>query len=108
MNAEAESWVRSHVSPVAAIEVAHDRPWATVSRVPLAGGVAWFKECRAVQAFEAQLTASLFDRWPDLVTEVLAYDVEHAWLLLGDAGTAVRSLGNPPEYWMEVLPAYAE
>jgi hypothetical protein len=29
-------------------------------------------------------------------------------LLLGDAGTVLSELGNPPEAWLAVLPAYAE
>jgi len=84
--ASADDWVRSHVEPVAAIETAHERPWATVWRVPLADGVAWFKACAPVQAFEPRLTAGLYTRWPDRVAEVLGCDEERAWLLLADAG----------------------
>ena len=86
----------------------HERPWATVLRVPLAGGVAWFKACAPVQAFEPRLTAELFSRWPDRVATVLAHDEERAWLLLADAGTPIGVFGNPPEAWLVALPAYAE
>jgi hypothetical protein len=56
--AAAEEWIRRHVDPAGAIETAHERPWATVLRVPLAGGRAcWFKACGPVQAFEPRLTA---------------------------------------------------
>jgi len=105
---DAEGWIRKHVEPAGAIETTHDRPWATVMRVPVAGGVTWFKACAQVQAFEPRLTADLYARWPDRVTEVLAVDEARRWLLLGDAGVAVRELGNPPEAWLEALPAYAE
>jgi hypothetical protein len=108
VDAAAEDWIRAHVSPVGPIEVAHERPWARVSRVPLAVGDVWFKECAPVQAFEPALTASLATRWPSLVTDVLAHDVGRSWLLLADAGAPVASLGNPPEVWMKVLPLYAE
>ena len=104
----ADGWIRAHVEPVGAIETVHERPWATVLRVPLAEGVAWFKACAPVQAFEPRLTAELFARWPDRVTEVLAYDEQRAWLLLADAGTQIRVLGNPPEAWLAALPLYAE
>ena len=104
----AEEWIRRHVNPVGAIETLHDRPWATVVRVPVAGGAIWFKACAQVQAFEPRLTAQLHARWPDRVTEVLAVDEARRWLLLGDAGIAVRELGNPPEAWLEALPLYAE
>src|SRR3954467_3536239 len=95
-----EAWICAHVEPVGAIETARERPWSTVLRVPLADGVAWFKACAPVQAFEPQLTAGLWTRWPDRVAEVLAHDVERAWLLLSDAGTPVGVSGNPPELWL--------
>ena len=77
-------------------------------RVPVASGVNWFKACAQVQAFEPRLTAELFARWPDRVTEVLAVDEARRWLLLGDAGIAVGERGNPPETWLGALPSYAE
>jgi hypothetical protein len=104
----AEEWIRRHVEPVGAIETTHNRPWATVMRVPVADGVTWFKACAQVQAFEPRLTAELYARWPDRVTEVLAVDEARRWLLVGDAGIAVRELGNPPEAWLQALPSYAE
>jgi len=106
--AAAEEWIREHVEPAGAIEAEHERPWATVLRVPLAKGVAWFKACAPVQAFEPRLTAGLFARWPDRVAEVLARDEERAWLLLADAGTPIGAFGNPPEAWLVALPVYAE
>jgi hypothetical protein len=104
----AEEWIRKHVEPAGAIETTHVRSWATVMQVPVAGGVTWFKACAPVQAFEPRLTAELYARWPDRVTEVLAVDEVRRWLLLGDAGIAVGELGNPPKAWLEALPSYAE
>jgi hypothetical protein len=104
----AEEWIRKHVEPVGPIETTRERPWATVIRVPVADGVTWFKASAQIQAFEPRLTADLYARWPDRVTEVLAIDEARRWLLLGDAGIAVQQLGNPPEAWLEALPAYAE
>jgi hypothetical protein len=104
----AEDWIRAHVEPVGAVETAHERPWSTVLRVPVRDGVVWFKACAPVQAFEPRLTAELSGRWPDRVPEVLAQDEGRAWLLLGDAGTPIRELGNPPETWLVALPLYAE
>jgi len=76
--------------------------------VPLADGVAWFKACAPVQAFEPRLSAQLFSRWPDRVAEVIAHDEQRSWLLLADAGTPIGAFGNPPEAWFVVLPLYAE
>jgi hypothetical protein len=74
----------------------------------LANGVAWFKACAPVQGFEPRLTAGLSARWPDRVVEVIGHDEDRAWLLLADAGTPIRELGNRPETWLAVLPSYAE
>ncbi|MDQ6674159.1 MAG: aminoglycoside phosphotransferase family protein [Chloroflexota bacterium] len=106
--AAAEDWIRAHVDPVGPIETAHKRPWATVLRVPLADRIVWFKACAPVQAFEPRLTGELFARWPNRVAEVLGRDDERAWLLLANAGTSMRALGNPPETWLLALPLYAE
>jgi hypothetical protein len=107
-SADAEDWIGAHVTPVGPIETAQQQPWATVLRVPLADSVVWFKACGPVQAFEPRLSGELFARWPDRVAEVLAQDNQRGWLLLADAGTPVRLLGNPPEAWLAVLPLYAE
>jgi hypothetical protein len=79
-----------------------------VLRVPLADGVAWFKACAPVQAFEPRLSAELCARWPDRVGEVLGHDEERAWLLLADAGTQIGAFGNQPEAWLVALPLCAE
>jgi hypothetical protein len=106
--AAAEEWIRRHVRPAAPIEVFREKPWATVLRVPLAAGTAWFKECAPVQAFEPSLTAGLSSRWPGRVAEVLAHDPDHAWLLMADAGELASSTADPLQSWIEVLPRYAE
>lgn len=85
-----------------------DRPWATVYRVPLAGGAAFFKACRPIQAFEPRLSAALASRWPARVATVIAHDEARSWLLTADAGVAIGDNGNPPERWAELLPRYAE
>jgi len=104
----ADAWIREHVEPAGPIEMEHERPWATVLRVPLAGGAAFFKACGVVQAFEPRLSTVLYARWPDRVAEVLGHDEERAFLLLADAGTPIGAFGNPPEAWLAALPLYAE
>jgi hypothetical protein len=103
-----EEWIRVHLRTVGTIEAVHERPWATVLRVPIDGGVAWCKACAPVQAFEPPLTAALFARWPDRVAEVLGHDEGRRWLLLADAGVPVGLSRNPPEAWLVGLPLYAE
>jgi len=108
--AGAEAWIRGHLEPAGLIETFRAKPWATVLRVPLARGSAWFKACGPAQAFEPRLTAQLYARWPDLVPEVLGHDEQRAWLLLADAGRQVSELGF--EAWAQAmtgaLPLYAE
>jgi hypothetical protein len=106
--AAAEEWIRERVEPVGALEVARDRPWSIVLRVPVAGDTVWFKHCRSLWAFEPRLTAALYGRWPDRVPEVVAHDDARAWLLLRDAGTQVETLENAPEIWLEAVSRYAE
>ena len=104
----AENWIREYVTPTGPILAVHENPWATVLRIPLTGGAAWLKACGPLQAFEPTLTALLFARWPEVVAEVLGCDRDRAWLLLGDAGTPIAALANPPELWLALLPRYVE
>jgi hypothetical protein len=104
----AEAWVAVAVPIVDNLALVQTEPWASVYRATAeVGETVWFKACAPHQAFEVPLTASLSTRWPTTVTEVLAHDVERRWLLMADAGETLRELGNPPERWLEVLPAYA-
>jgi hypothetical protein len=104
---EAGAWIRAQVEPTGPIKVVHERPWGSVSRVPITGGLAWFKACAPVQAFEPRLTAALAGRWADRLPVVLAHHEERAWLLLGDAGERL-GFGGGAEPWLSVLPRYAE
>jgi hypothetical protein len=104
----AEAWIRTHVTPVGPIETAHERPWSTVLRVPVADGLVWFKACAPLQAFEPRLSARLCARWPEVAPEILGYDQARAWMLLADAGVPLQALDNPPGAWLAVLPPYAE
>lgn len=104
---EAEAWVRSHRPLTGPLELFQTEPWASVFRAPVDGDVVWFKVCARRQSFEVPFTAALSARW-DAVTEVLAHDVDRRWLLMADAGATLRTLGNPPHRWLEVLPTYSE
>jgi hypothetical protein len=105
---DAEAWIRTLVVPVGPIAVESEEPWATVWRVPLADGSAFFKACQHVQAFEPRLTAALASRWPDRIPEVLGWDGEFGWLLLRDAGSPLMAFGDQLDAWCAILPLYAE
>jgi hypothetical protein len=108
VDAPCRAWARRHVDATGDAELVSDEAWARVWRLPTADGVVWCKECAPVQAFEPHLTAALSDRWPDRVARVLAHDTERRWLLLADAGTQLRALGDPLDVWLRALPQYAE
>jgi hypothetical protein len=99
--------VGSFVHDAGPLELFQEEPWSTVYRAPTESGWVWFKACAEEQAFEVPMTAALSKRWP-CVTDVIAHDTRRRWLLMADAGATFRSLGNPPERWLELLPAYAE
>lgn len=101
-------WIREHVEPTGEPELAHDRPWAAVWRVPVADGVVWFKACAPVQALEPWLTAELAARHPTLMPDVIAHDDDRAWLLLGDLGTPIGIDDMTLDDYLELLPRYAE
>jgi hypothetical protein len=104
----AEEWIRIHVEPTAPTVVVRDRAWATTARIPTTRGDVWFKALAPSHRFEAELVPRLAAGWPDLLPLVIAEETEHGWLLLADAGTPFEALGNPPELWLKLLPAYAE
>lgn len=104
---EVGAWLAEHVEVVGALRLFQDRPWGTVWRVPVRGGVMWLKVCAPVQPFEPYLTAALAGRRPTLLPEVVAHESERGWLLLGDAGKRL-GFGVGPAPWLSLLPAYAD
>jgi hypothetical protein len=82
------------------VELVADEPWSTVWRVD--GGL-WRTKCKSHWRFEPQLTASLAERWPDRVAEV----VEHGddWIVTRDAGTRI---GEEDPLWLDAVRRYAE
>ena len=101
-------WIRSAVPSAGRLSLVQTEPWGSVFTADAPGDLLWFKACAPTHAFEVPLTASLSSRWPRTVTDVLAHDVERRRLLMADAGRPLSAFGNPPERWLECLPAYAE
>jgi hypothetical protein len=64
-----------------------------VLRVPTDDGDLFLKQEAPLQAFEVPLTLALAARWPDRVPEVVAADVDRAWLLLRDGGVRIADSG---------------
>lgn len=87
-----------------AIEVPHERPWATAMRIPTARGVVWFKASRPPWDHEAGVLQVLAPLAAGLLPEVIAASDE-GWLLLADAGDRVR---EHPVEWSRIAGPYAE
>ena len=91
---EAVAWIDSSLAAAglersSEVEQPHLRPWATVLRVPTAGGPVWMKAAGPGTAFEVATYEVLARAAPDRVLVPLATDVERAWILLPDGGPAL-------------------
>jgi hypothetical protein len=85
------------------------RAWSAIVRVPIADGIAWFKEDPPADEFEPALTELLADRRRDDLPELIAW--EGPRMLTRDVGPRLRDVhdaGEPRPSWEEILPLYAE
>ena len=114
--AAAHAWIRDQLSaidarPLGEVEQPHVRPWSTAMRLATDRGALWFKANAPALAFEARAVRRLAGRRPDLVTELVAVDLERGWLLAHDAGERLREVLAREGHlgrWVEILPLYAE
>lgn len=114
--AAAHSWIGEQLAatgarPLGEIEQPHVRPWSTAMRLSTDRGELWFKANSPALAFEARAVRRLADHWPDLVTELVAVDLERGWMLAHDAGERLREVIAHEGHlgrWVEILPQYAE
>jgi hypothetical protein len=113
---EAHRWIQANVVDLGlaitgAIEQPHVQPWSTVARIPTTDGDLYFKASAPVQAFEVPLLAALREDFADRLPEVLAYDIERAWMLMRDAGVPLREVvktRRDVHHWLATVPLYAE
>jgi hypothetical protein len=112
--ASAHDWIRSELErlrlePAGAFEQHHVMPWSIVLRAPTADETLWFKANMSSLSHEAALVTLLSRRWPDVVPELVAADVESGWMLMRDGGTRMRDLGDADmSHWDRLLPRYAQ
>jgi hypothetical protein len=109
------AWIEAQLASLGAtvvgsIEVLHERPWSTVLRVSTDAGPRYFKASAPAMRHEPAIAAYLGHRQPQLVPPPMAIDPERGWMLMADAGTALRDLiaeEHDVSRWLDVLPAYA-
>jgi len=114
--AAATDWVDARLAELGrertgAVEQPHVRSWATVLRVPTAGGQVWFKANTASLAHEVLVVDRVAQRVPDRVPALLGRDLERGWMLMSDAGERLREVVEEERSlarWHDVLAGAAE
>lgn len=114
--AEALAWFDQQLADhglalTAPVEIAKERPWATVFRAETDGGVLWLKLSGAGTRFEVGLYELMHRIAPDHVLEPVALDVERAWIVLPDGGRLLADQTDEdtlPGQLEEVFAQYAE
>ena len=91
---EALSWLDGVLADrgtprIGPVDQPHQRPWATVLRVPTTDGTVWLKATGPATAFEVRLYEVLARVAPDAVLRPIAVDVERAWIVLPDGGPPI-------------------
>jgi Phosphotransferase enzyme family len=111
-----DAWIEAQLRPLGfettgPPEQPHVQPWSTVLRIPTSDGDVYFKASAPVQAFEVPLLALLREKFADRLPDVLAFDVDRAWMLMRDAGVPLREVVKAMadvHHWLTVVPLYAE
>lgn len=92
------------------VEQLHARPWSTVLTVPTDAGLFYFKASAPVLRHEPALTQTLYRWCPDCMLNVLAVDLDRAWMLMPDQSPMLRALMQSKAdlaHWETILPLYA-
>jgi hypothetical protein len=113
---EARDWIEERLAERGStitgdVEQPHVEWWSTALRVPTSEGVVFFKASRPKDAFEGPLTELVAGVMPARTAEVLANDVDRAWMLTRDAGRRLReAVAGDAQLaeWEQLLPRYAE
>jgi hypothetical protein len=109
--AELTSWITDAVGPPSAVTCVRERIWGAVHRVDMPDRVLFFKAAGPGGRHEPVILADVAGRWPGLVPDVLAADLDRAWLLMEDHGTPMWDSIDPAEQveiFGQILPHYAQ
>jgi len=89
----------------------HEKPWATVSRIPTDDGATFVKTMIPALGHEVAVTALLARIAPALATPLIAHDTGRRFLLMEDGGERLRAIierDHDLRHWRGILPRYAE
>ena len=93
------------------IEQPHIYAWSTVLHVPTDQGKLFFKATAPETIYEAALTQTLANWFPDCTPEFVAVDAGRGWMLMRDGGERLRESIRPTKDiapWKPVIARYAE
>ncbi len=97
MTTDLHTWLR-HLLPDLpddfALEPVQSGSSSTVSRLDTPNGRYFHKTCEVAFGFEPPLVATLAKWFPAVMPEVIGWDAENRWLLLGDAGETLRNISR--------------
>jgi hypothetical protein len=99
------------LGPQSAVTCVRERIWGAVHRVELPERVLFFKATGPGGRHEPPIVADIAGRWPGLVPDVLAADLDRSWLLMDDHGTPMWDSVDPAgqvAIFERILPHYAE
>lgn len=92
----AESWIHEQLAALGEYELTitplQSSPVSAVSLIQTPTRRYFFKECQSLFAHEPPLTAALAQQFPSALPEIIAWDADNRWLLMGDAGPNLRDL----------------
>jgi hypothetical protein len=112
---DVQRWVSESVEamdlgPKADITFFRERTWGAVARVETSQRLLFFKAQGVPARLEPALVSDLARHWPGLGPDVLAVDLQRAWLLLADHGTRMWDALDPAaqvDVLEQLIPRYA-
>jgi hypothetical protein len=88
---EITAWTASEADLTGPVVELHRRDWSAMVQAPTADGMLYAKATAPSSAHEVPLTEALARWYPALSVELVATDVPRGWLLMRDAGEALRT-----------------
>lgn len=110
MTADLHTWLRQHLPDLPdefTLEAVQSGSSSTISLLHTPNARYFHKTCEVAFGFEPPLTAALAQWFPAIMPDLVAWDAEHRWLLMRDAGENLRNLsranGTNWSQWETVL-----
>jgi hypothetical protein len=88
---EITAWTASQVDLIGPVVELRRRDWSAMVQAPTADGMLYVKATAPSSAHEVPLTDALARWYPALSVELVATDARRGWLLMRDAGEALRT-----------------